>query len=100
MTPYNHAPTLVDTHSIGQVFAFGYNTVMLDSTEFHGGPFDGLVEEAHLDDDIPDYVSRGSAIYRHISIGGYVAGTTVSVYRFLKSVPAGEVQATLDKLEP
>ncbi|MCH7726691.1 MAG: hypothetical protein IH991_09460 [Planctomycetes bacterium] len=43
---------------------------------------------------------RGRAIYRHISIGGYVAGTTVSVYRFLKFAPAGEVQETLDKLMP
>ena len=73
---------------------------MPHTTEFRGGPLDGHVEQAHLRDDIPEYVSRGRAIYRHISIGGYVAGTTVSVYRFLKFAPAGEVQETLDKLEP
>ena len=73
---------------------------MPHTTEFRDGPLDGHVEQAHLRDDVPEYVSRGCAIYRHISIGGYEAGTTVSVYRFLKSVPAGEVQETLDKLKP
>ena len=79
--------------------SIGYNTVMPHTTEFRGGPFDGHVEQAHERDDIPDYVSRGRAIYRHISIGGYVAGTTVSVYRFLKTVPADKLQETLRSLE-
>ena len=73
---------------------------MPHTTEFRDGPLDGHVEQARLRDDVPDYVSRGSAIYRHVSIGGYEAGTTVSVYKYVQTVPAGEVKATLDKLKP
>ena len=74
---------------------------MPHTTEFRGGPLDGHVEPVNVSDDVPDYVSVGNAIYKHMAIH-YCdePGTTVSVYRYLKTVPAGEVQETLDKLEP
>ena len=49
---------------------------------------------------MPDYVSVGHAIYQHMAIHYCDEPGTVTVYRYVKSVPAGEVQEMLDKLKP
>ena len=75
----------------------GPPNTMQHTHEFHYGPLDGQVDVVDATADVPKYVSRGCGIYRHVSIA---SSDTVSVYAYLKSVLAGEVQATLDKLNP
>ncbi len=89
------------TRIVRLAFAIRYNVVMPHTTEYIGGPHDGRIEPVNLADEVPDYVSVGNAIYKHMAIHycDGEPGTTITVYHHVKTVPAGEVQETLRSLE-